>query len=547
MALWTLKDLNILVVDDFPEMRAMMRGMLLPFGANKLTEVRSGDEAVEAMSKQTMDIVLCDYSIGDGKDGQQVLEEVKQRNLLPYSSIFIMVTAENTPDMVMGAVEYQPDDYMVKPFTKMVLQARIKKLQERKEGLHEIARALEEKKFLSAIEICDQLIAGGAKNSSELLKLKGELLLRVGDYEGARALYQAALQSRDFSWAHFGLGQAYFHLKQFEYARMAFEDLMQRNNNYVVAYDWLAKIHRALGDTKSSQDILADAIKISPKGILRQKALAEVAYENNDYDTAETAYKTVVRDGKNSIHRSPSDFGGLAKVYIKKSAPQEAMKVVNSMSSAFQKGDSAIQLQSAVVQALVFKETGKTEESQKALDQVMFLYGKNPGHLPTATAMEIAEACLELGKNEYGNELLKHVIRNNHEDASILEKVKNVCEKSGQTALADLVENTCKEVIATNNKGVEMIKQGKLDDSIGLFAQAARAMPENVTVNLNAALSLVAFMQKNGLNDKMAQLTEGYLGRVMQVSASNERYKKVAQQFRDLVEQHVKKKSARTP
>ncbi len=117
----------------------------LPFGANKLTEVRNGDEAVDAMSKQTMQVVLCDYNLGDGKDGQQILEEAKERSLLPYSSIFILVTAENTSSMVMGAVEYQPDDYLVKPFTKAVLQVRLAKLQERKQGLHDIARALDEK------------------------------------------------------------------------------------------------------------------------------------------------------------------------------------------------------------------------------------------------------------------------------------------------------------------------------------------------------------------------------------------------------------------
>jgi len=544
MALWTLKDLPILIVDDYPEMRSMMRSMLLPFGANKLTEARNGDDAVEAMAKQTMQIVLCDYSLGDGKDGQQVLEEAKERNLLPYSSIFILVTAENTSNMVMGAVEYQPDDYLVKPVTKTVLQARLAKLQERKLGLHDIARALDEKKYHVTISLIDAQIAAGSKSVLDLIKLKGELLQRVGDFEGAKRVYEKALEARDFSWARFGLGQTYFHLKFYEQARTTFEDLISINNKYVLAYDWLAKVHKALGDNKSTQDVLADAIKISPKAILRQKALAEVALVNNDLVTAEHSYKHVVREGKNSVHRSPADFGGLAKVYLKKSVPGEAEKVLANMTNEFQKATGAVLLQSAVIQSLVYKATGKVAESEKALEQVMSLYAQNPSNLPTSTALELAEACLAMGKADQGNELLKHVIRNNHEDDKMLDKVKALCAASGQVGLADMVESTRQEVVGTNNKGVELVKQGKLEESIDLFLLAARAMPENITINLNAALSLIALMQKNGVNNKSARQAEGFLDRVMRVAPGNERYQKVLLSYRELTDKAAKAKPA---
>ncbi len=540
MALWTLKDQNILIVDDFPEMRAMMRSMLIPFGANKLTEARSGQEAVDAMEKQTMDIVMCDYSLGNGKDGQQVMEEAKERNLLPYSSIFILVTAENTSNMVMGAMEYQPDEYLIKPFTKTVLQARIRKVQERKEGLKQIALALDSKKYHLAIDLCDRQLSSGAKNISELVKLKGELLLRTGDFSGARALYQKALEAREFTWARFGLGQALFHLKEYQQARLTFEELLGNNNKFVPAYDWLARVQKALGDHKIAIQLLTDAVAISPKAILRQRALAETALENEEFDIAEKAFKNVVREGKNSVYRSPSDYGGLAKVYLKKENTGEANKVVAAMSSEFQKGDSAVQLQTAVIQALVYKDTGNEADSAKALDKVMALYAQNPSNLPTATAMELAEASYALGKGNHGSELIKHVVRNNHEDTAILEKVKELCKKTQDASLANIVETTCAEVISTNNKGVEMIKQGKIDDSIGLFMQAARAMPENVTINLNAALSLIAFMQKNGISEKPSQQIEQFLERVMRVAPGNDRYKKTLLQYRELLAKHGK-------
>ena len=104
--LWTLKGKKILIVDDFPAMRSMMRTMLAAFGADNIAEARTGEEALELLEEESKEIILCDYNLGEGKDGQQVLEEAKHRELIPYSTVFILVTAENTSDMVMGAMEH---------------------------------------------------------------------------------------------------------------------------------------------------------------------------------------------------------------------------------------------------------------------------------------------------------------------------------------------------------------------------------------------------------------------------------------------------------
>lgn len=145
MKLWSLKNKSILIVDDFPGMRSMLKTMLLSYSATDVIECGNGVEAIEKMAERTFDIVLCDYNLGEGKDGQQILEEAKERDLIPYSTVYIMTTAENTSEMVMGAVEYQPDDYLSKPFTKQVLIARLKTLVEKKSFLKPIANAMKHK------------------------------------------------------------------------------------------------------------------------------------------------------------------------------------------------------------------------------------------------------------------------------------------------------------------------------------------------------------------------------------------------------------------
>jgi CheY-like chemotaxis protein len=148
--MWSLKGKKILLVDDYGEMRSMLSG----YGADDITSAATGEEAIEMIGNRRFDIILCDYNLGDGKDGQQVLEEVKHRGYLSYPTLFIMITAESTAFMVIGALEYQPDEYLSKPVTATVLQARLQKLMEKKEGLQPIAKALESRDHTRVIELC---------------------------------------------------------------------------------------------------------------------------------------------------------------------------------------------------------------------------------------------------------------------------------------------------------------------------------------------------------------------------------------------------------
>ena len=107
--------LSYLVVDDFENFRLSMRQILRNCGADKIESVANASAAVQYCAYNHVDVVLCDYNLGEGKNGQHILEELRHKKLLKRSSLFLMVTAETSKEMVMGAREYQPDGYLTKP------------------------------------------------------------------------------------------------------------------------------------------------------------------------------------------------------------------------------------------------------------------------------------------------------------------------------------------------------------------------------------------------------------------------------------------------
>ena len=525
MKLWSLQKKYILIVDDFAGMRTMLRNMLVPFRPEHIAEASSGEEALELIQEHDFDIILCDYNLGLGKDGQQVLEEVKERELLPYSSIYIMTTAENTSEMVMGAVEYSPDDYLTKPFTKEVLISRLKKLIKRKSSLKMISIATQQRDYDKAIKLCDEQLSGTPNNRFELLKIKSELLIRIKEYDEVENLVKPILDEREIPWALLYLGQAHFYRNNFDDARFIFEDLIEDYPNFLFAHDWLAELHRANNNSKEAQNILEKATIKSPKAIKRQKILAEVSCENNDLDTSEESYKRITRTGKNSYYLSPTDYSGLADVYLKKGMISEAIDTIKVMRKEFTKSTPSKNMKSLIEEVFLYDKLQRTKETNDLLDSIFIIFTNDPGTITSSDAIELAKLCYSHNRDQDGNKLIKYAIKNNHDDQDAIDGIIHTLKDAGFSMdEINALLKTRDEVIELNNKGVKLASTGQISESISLFIKAASAMPENCVINLNSAQSLIMHMNKSGVSKDLLTETKKYLDRVSFSGKPSEKY-----------------------
>lgn len=496
MALWNLSGKRILVVDDFPDMRSLLRGMVTAFGTQQVEQARNGEEAIELLERSRFDIVLCDYNLGDGKDGQQVLEEAKHRGLLPFTTAFIMVTAENTSQMVMGALEHQPDAYLSKPVTKSVLQVRLQKLLEKKAGFRAINSALDKGQTGKALGLIGEQLDQNHRYRFDLLKMKSDLLLRLGRYEEAEGLCKAVLEERELSWVLFDLGRIHFHREEYADACQRFAGLIEQNQAFVAAYDWLARAQEQLGDLKAAQETLLKAVERSGKSLLRQRTLGDISQRNQDFAVAESARRKAVRIGKTSALRQASDYTELAKVLVKNDSAKEALKVADAIKHVFP-NDARAALGATVVESHIHKVMGNDKRSQELLGQAIRTSQQDPDQISTETGLDLASLCLQHGNQEMAGELARQVVKNHHEDPRILEQLTQLYREAGAEAEGRaLVEQTSSEIVRINNQGVRLLKEGKTGEAVELFQQAVRGMPRNPIVNLNTAQSLITLMSE---------------------------------------------------
>ncbi|MEE9913367.1 MAG: response regulator [Deltaproteobacteria bacterium] len=525
---------KVLVVDDFFNFRLTLKNMMRSLGIMYIDDAANGEEALRKMAVRRFDIILCDYNLGPGKSGQQVLEEGKFRGYISVASIFIMITAENTAEMIMGAMEYQPDAYLMKPFAKEVLEKRIKNIAVKKLNIRDIEKAVSDSDFDHAIRICDELLEQSPSNLSEILKLKGEVLLKKTDYQQAADFYDKILLRGNVAWAQLGRGRADFLMGDYERAKDTFEHIIAQNNKIMAAYDDLAKTLIKMHRPREAQQVLADAIKISPRALLRHKNLGSLAYRNEDFTIAEISFKSAVEQGKNSCFKSPSDYTSLAKTLVHCDAPQEGLKVLGNALHEFP-DNSDTRLHLSVAESYVYTKMNKTAEARRALTDAQKFAADLADDIPSDLALDLAQAYLMTGETKKGTALIKNIVGGHHDNEEMLDNIRAVFKEMGMAQKGEeLIETTRDEIIALNNEGVKMARDGRLAEAISYFEKAAGHLPENKIINANAAHVLMLQMKEKGMNKEDLEQTKIYLDRVRKIDEAYIDYAMLLAMYREL-------------
>ena len=114
---------SVMIVDDAPIMRLMLKDILEFNNFTVAAECENGAMAVETYKSVKPDLVTMDIIMPE-KDGIQALEEILA--LDPQAKV-VMVTAIDQRDSLMKAIRLGATDYIVKPFeNERVLSAACK-------------------------------------------------------------------------------------------------------------------------------------------------------------------------------------------------------------------------------------------------------------------------------------------------------------------------------------------------------------------------------------------------------------------------------------
>ena len=532
-------DKNYLIVDDFVGVRQLLRESLRNLGARNIDQASSGGEAISLLGRIRYDVVLCDYNLGDGKNGQQVLEEARQRNLQNPSSVWLMISAEKSTESVMGAAEHQPDAYLIKPITEGVLLTRLNRVWHRKQVFRPIDEAYAQKDFLLAARLCDAEIARGAEHANggihriDLLRMKARLMEKSGQPALARDAYDTVLAEREYQWARAGLAKIRMANGELEQARQLFQGVIAENRYYIDAYDQLALAYQQMGQLDEACSVLERAARLSPNSVPRQRHFGQVCLKLGHVGMAEKAFRKCIAIGEFSYVRTADAYLGLARVCGLKNEPKEALVLLGLVQREFPSDD--VRLRAKITEGLVYHESGDYRRARKAGDELESMLAASAARPDTATCLEMATLLFAVGVKEAPVELLCYVVRNNHDNALLQDDVQRLFDKA---RMADegllLIREAKKEATDLMNQGVLLWKTGKLREAIAWMRSARARLPNNLRILFNAAQILVSAMQQHGHQGALADEATEVLLHVDQIYPGQQRFAQLMEQLAQL-------------
>ena len=118
--------MKVLVVDDFPTMRRIIKNLLRQLGFQNIAEAEDGAHALRLIKEGSVDFVVTDWNMPK-MTGIELLKAIREdaaHKALPV----LMVTAEAEKESIVQAIKAGVNNYIVKPFTAEVLKDKIEKI-----------------------------------------------------------------------------------------------------------------------------------------------------------------------------------------------------------------------------------------------------------------------------------------------------------------------------------------------------------------------------------------------------------------------------------
>lgn len=120
-----VRSLRILVIDDEPYSRKVIRALLTAMGVRHIHEASDGASGLDAILTFVPDLVLVDWEM-PGIDGPGFLRRVRTPGVFPMCDVpIIMLTAHGERSRVTEAIRLGIHEYLLKPASMHALLSRI--------------------------------------------------------------------------------------------------------------------------------------------------------------------------------------------------------------------------------------------------------------------------------------------------------------------------------------------------------------------------------------------------------------------------------------
>lgn len=265
-----LNDAKALVIDGNPLSRSIIVGQLRDAGVGTVVQCPRLADARTKLETWTFDVVICEqYFDREATTGQELLDDLRRNQLLPFYTVFVMVTSEASYSKVAEAAESALDAYLLKPHTAAGLVERIVQARDRKDALRHIFTAIDEERFDDAAQMCKAHFEQRKPYYLYAARIGAELMLRGGHLHEAELFYEAVIAAKTLPWARLGVARAQVEGGFQQRAVTTLESLIETDPGYTDAYDIMGRAQFELGNFQAALATFKRSTMLTPSSVNR--------------------------------------------------------------------------------------------------------------------------------------------------------------------------------------------------------------------------------------------------------------------------------------
>lgn len=419
-----LRDGRVLIADHHAHTRTALREMVSTLGATAIFNAGNAADVVRMVKARPVDVILCDYALDGARDGQQLLEELRQQKLIPLSAIFVMITGERSYKRVVAVAEFAPDDYLIKPFTAQLLLERLTRIAEKKKAFARAYQLMEAGRADEARAECLRVKTAQPQYAPDALRLAADLLLGLKRHKEAQALLQEILTHKVVPWAQMGLARVHFAEKRLAAAEVTLTELSEQFPEYLGARDLMAEVKEAMGKPDEALEALEAAVAISSSNVGRLRRSAGLATAIGDHEKAGRLYAKLIERARDSSMGRAEDYISLANAYAAQGRTADAERVGAEQRRSMRGAPEAALVGKLMEYQRHTRGGASTEAARAALEAALEAYAPLAGTLTPALEFDLFNACCQEKRVEEAQSIGGALAARAGLEARILERVQ---------------------------------------------------------------------------------------------------------------------------
>jgi len=365
---------TVLVIDGNPGSRSALVAMMKDAGVARVEQSAKVADARRTLESKAFDIVLCEYHYpGESMTGQDLIDDLRLAQLLPLTTVVVMISGEAAYAQVAEAAEAALDAYVIKPHTEQALRERLTEARQRKRLLRPILDKVQAKQYNEAADLCTALFETRGPGWIHAARIGAELLLNQGQAHAAMRMLEAVLATKALPWARMGIARTHYKVGSLNNARRTLESLLSEQPGYVDAYDVMGRVLLDQGDTVGSIEAMRRASELTPGSVARLQKFGVLAFY---YGNQEEATEALQRATNIGVSSKAYDMQGLvllaALQYDRRESRQLALSQA-TMKRVLREAPNSARLQrfAGVVDCLYFLATRRVPEAVMQVRQML--------------------------------------------------------------------------------------------------------------------------------------------------------------------------------